>query len=164
MGVAGPAITPFPADPLFPCAPAHKNNGGCRESIPPGPRYLFFEVGHLSRGLVPQLVGDVHHHLDALVHQVVQGLERLRHALGGAVLPGQVALLSPGSHFPPPSTGHATLPRGAGTCKPAKIRVLGASALPGGNSSGSESPLCKPAPKTKKTRARQDRPWLPRCR
>lgn len=63
--------------------------------------YLLLEVGHLCRGLVPQLVGDVHHHLDPFVHQVVQRLKGLGHALEDATgceaetLPLPALLLSP---------------------------------------------------------------------
>lgn len=35
-------------------------------------QYLFLEVSYFCRGLIPQLVGNVHHHLYPFVYQVVQ--------------------------------------------------------------------------------------------
>lgn len=44
-------------------------------------KYLFFKVGHFCWRLVPQLVGNIHHHIHSFIHQTMKGGEGLRHAL-----------------------------------------------------------------------------------
>lgn len=43
--------------------------------------HLFFKVGHFCWCFIPQLIGDVHHHVHSLIHQTMEGGEGLWHAL-----------------------------------------------------------------------------------
>lgn len=44
-------------------------------------KHLFFKFGHFCWRLVPELVGNIHHHVHAFIHQTMKGGERLWHAL-----------------------------------------------------------------------------------
>lgn len=44
-------------------------------------KHLLFEVGYFGGGFVPELIGNVHHHVHSFTHQTMKGGEGLRHAL-----------------------------------------------------------------------------------
>lgn len=44
-------------------------------------KHLFFKVGHFCWSLIPELEGNIHHHIHSFIHQTMKGGEGLRHAL-----------------------------------------------------------------------------------